>query len=172
MKIFNVTKSRNPKTKSVLNLKLGDTFQYVTGDDSFFIFVEFLYKNEKEEISSINSINPIPITRYNQTFDGILCLRVKPEGLVKQVEAVQPDIVLLDWQLVTAMPEGTIRNLKSVEARPQVIVLHVRSETYVDAKAAGADYFFCKDSPPDQLLACLRELKQERVIKDPLQKDD
>ena len=93
----------------------------------------------------------------------VIGIAIRAEGLVKQVEAVQPDIVLLDWQLVTAMPESTIRDLKSVEARPQVIVLHVRSETYVDAKAAGADHFFCKDSPPDQLLAYLRKLKQDKT---------
>ena len=99
-------------------------------------------------------------------------IAVRSEGLMRQVDAVQPDIVLLDWQLVAAMPESTIRNLKSVESRPQIIVLHVRSETDAYAKAAGADYFYCKDSPPDQLLAHIQELKQERITKDALQKDE
>lgn len=95
----------------------------------------------------------------------VVGIAVRSEELMKQVEAVQPDIVLLDWQLVTVMPEGTIRDLKSVESRTQIIVLHVRSETYLDANAAGADYFFCKDNPPDQLLALLRKLKQEKTTR-------
>lgn len=95
----------------------------------------------------------------------VVGIAVRLEGLIRQVEVVQPDIVLLDWQLVTAMPEDTIRDLKSVESQPQIIVLHVRPETHQSAKAAGADHFFGKDNPPDQLLACLRKLKQEETTR-------
>ena len=102
----------------------------------------------------------------------VVGIAVRLEELIRQVEAALPDIVLLEWQLVTAMPEDTIRNLKSVESHPLIIVLHVRSETYQDAKAAGADYFICKDSPPDQLLAYIRKVKQERVTKDTLPKEE
>ena len=102
---------------------------------------------------------------------SVVGIAVRSERMMKQVESVQPDIVLIDWQFVMAKPEGSIRSLKSVESRPQIIVLHVRSETYQDAKAAGADYFICKDSPPDQLLAYIRKVKQERVTKDTLPKD-
>jgi DNA-binding NarL/FixJ family response regulator len=83
-----------------------------------------------------------------------------PEAVI-----VNPDIVLLDWQLVASAPEDHIKNLNSVESRPDIIVLHVRPETIESAKAAGADYFFSKDSPPDQLLMCLRKLKQDRITK-------
>ena len=85
------------------------------------------------------------------------------KDLLAQVKNKQSDIVLLDWQLVRSKPEDIISELKFVESHPQIIVLHTRPETYVDAKAAGADHFFCKDSPPDQLLACLRKLKQEKT---------
>ena len=95
----------------------------------------------------------------------VVGIAVRPEGLVRQVGALQPDIVLLDWQLIASAPESYIKNLNSLESRPHIIVLHVRPETYEDAKAAGADYFFSKDSPPDQLLKCLRKLKQEGVPK-------
>ena len=98
----------------------------------------------------------------------VIGIAVRPAGLMQQVKAVKPDIVLLDWQIVLAMTDGTISKLKSVDSRPQIIVLHVRSETYKDAEAAGADYFFCKDSPPDQLLAYIRNVKQETVTKDTL----
>lgn len=96
---------------------------------------------------------------------SVVGIAVRSERMMKQVESVQPDIVLIDWQFVMAKPEGSIRSLKSVESRPQIIVLHVQPETGVDAKAAGADYFFCKDSPPNQLLACLQELKQEKITR-------
>jgi DNA-binding NarL/FixJ family response regulator len=102
----------------------------------------------------------------------VVGIAVRPAGLMQQVKAVKPDIVILDWQLVTAMPEGTIRKLKSVKSRPLIIVLHIRSESYVDAEAAGADYIFCKNIPPDQLVAFLNEKKRERSTKDTLQKDE
>ena len=95
----------------------------------------------------------------------VVGVAVRSEGLVRQVSAVQPDILLLDWQLVTSTPEAYIRNLKSVESQPAIIVLHVRPEIREGAEAAGADYFFSKDSPPDRLLMCLQKLKQEKVAK-------
>ena len=95
----------------------------------------------------------------------VVGIAVRLEELIRQVEAVLPDIVLLEWQLVTAMPEDTIRKLKSVESHPLIIVLHVRPETHKSAIAAGADDFFSKDSPPDQLLESLRKLKQEKTTR-------
>ena len=50
-------------------------------------------------------------------------------------------------------------------------MLHVRPETREGAEAAGADYFFSKDSPPDQLLMCLRKLKHERIQENHLKKE-
>ncbi len=93
----------------------------------------------------------------------VVGIAVRPEGLMRQVGAAHSDLVLLDWQLVESAPEDSIKNLKSVESPPHVIVLDVRPETLVRAKAAGADHFFSKDSPPDQLLMCIRKLKHEKM---------
>ena len=93
----------------------------------------------------------------------VVGIAVRSEGLVSQVGAAQPDIVLLDWQLISSAPEGFIRHLHSIESQPRIIVLHIRPETRREAEAAGAEYFFCKDVPPDQLLKILHEINEDRI---------
>ena len=92
----------------------------------------------------------------------VVGIAVSSEGLVGQVGAAQPDVLLLDWQLVSSAPTEYIRNLHSIETQPDIIVLDVRPEIRYEAETAGADGFVSKDSPPDQLLTILRKLKQER----------
>ncbi len=93
----------------------------------------------------------------------VVGIAIRSEGLMGQVGAAQPDIVLLDWQLVASAPVDFIRNLHSIESQPFIIVLHIQPETQRKAAATGADAFFCKDGPPDQLLISLHNLKRERL---------
>ncbi len=92
----------------------------------------------------------------------VVGIAVRSEGLVGQVGAAQPDVVLLDWLIIASVPADYIKNLHLIESQPQIIVTHVRPETRREAEAAGADGFISKDGPPDQLLTILRNLKQER----------
>ena len=92
----------------------------------------------------------------------IVGISVGPEGLVGQVGAAQPDVVLLDWELIASAPVDYIKYLQSIESQPQIIVLHIRTETRSEAESAGADGFVSKDSPPDQLLKVLHQLKLEK----------
>ena len=100
----------------------------------------------------------------------IVGISVRSEGLVGQVGAAQPDVLLLDWQLITSAPREYIRILHSIETQPDIIVLDVRQEIKYEAEAAGADDFISKADPPDQLLAILQKLKkarnQEQKLKD------
>ena len=93
----------------------------------------------------------------------IVGVSVGSEGLVGQVGAAQPDVVLLEWQIIASAPADYIKNLHSIESQPQIIVLHFRSGTRREAEDADADCFVSKDSPPDQLLRILNEIKPERI---------
>ena len=93
----------------------------------------------------------------------VVGIAVRSNVLVGQVGAAQPDVLLLDWQLVSSAPAEYIKNLHSIETQPHIVVLHVNPETRGEAETAGADGFVSKDSPPDQLLTILRKLKQERI---------
>ena len=92
----------------------------------------------------------------------VVGIAVRSNGLVGQVGAAQPDVLLLDWQLVRSAPTEYIKNLHSIETQPHIFVLHVDPETRGEAETAGADGFVSKDSPPDQLLTILRKLREER----------
>ena len=93
----------------------------------------------------------------------IVGISVRSEGLVGQVGAAQPDVLLLDWQLIASASREYIKNLHSIETQPDIIVLDVRPEIRHEAEEAGADGFVSKDSPPDQLLMILHELRKEKI---------
>ena len=93
----------------------------------------------------------------HQTGMRIVGVSVGSEGLVIQAGAAQPDVVLLDWQIIASAPAEYIKNLHLIESRPQIIVLHIRPEVRAEAEDAGADVFICKDTPPDELLLVLRK---------------
>ena len=92
----------------------------------------------------------------------VVGIAVRSSGLVGQVGAAQPDIVLLDWQLIAPAPIEYIRNLRSIESHPNIVVMHIQPETRGAAEAAGADHFVSKDVPPDQLCRILQKVRQER----------
>lgn len=92
----------------------------------------------------------------------VVGIATRSDGLVGQVGAAQPDVVLLDWGLITSKPKDFIRNLHSLSSQPSIVVLHIHPETREAAFAAGADEFSCKDQPPDELCITLRNLKQEK----------
>jgi len=92
----------------------------------------------------------------------VVGIAVRSNGLVGQVGAAQPDVLLLDWQLVSSAPAEYIKNLHSIETHPHIVVLHVQPETRGKAETAGADGFISKDGPPNQLITILRKLKQEK----------
>lgn len=93
----------------------------------------------------------------------VVGISVRSQELVGQVGAVQPDVLILDWQLVASAPFEFIRNLHSVESHPYIIVTHIHPGTEQKAAAAGADAFFCKDGPTDPLLMILQKLRRKRI---------
>jgi DNA-binding NarL/FixJ family response regulator len=85
------------------------------------------------------------------------------EGLLAQVEAMQPDLILLDWELPnlsggdSSIGSGS-HLLAALRARCPllvVIALSGRLEAPQAAMAAGADAFVSKGDPPERLLATL-----------------
>ncbi len=88
----------------------------------------------------------------------------KAKGLLAQVEASQPDVLLLDWHLPgMPMPE-LVADLQALDWSSKIIVLSVRPEDKDAAVAAGADAFFSKTGPPDELLVYLRTLKNTKHV--------
>jgi DNA-binding NarL/FixJ family response regulator len=92
----------------------------------------------------------------------------KVEGLLAQLKAVKPDLILLDWELpdpsVTyASPDpgsSILSVLRSHCPHLQVIALSGRPEARQATLAAGADAFVSKGDPPERLLSTLRTIEE------------
>jgi DNA-binding NarL/FixJ family response regulator len=79
-------------------------------------------------------------------------------SLVAQVEALKPDLVLLDWELPGNSITAVIESLKRAEKSCQVIILSRRPEAEHAALTVGADAFVSKTDPADSLLHTLNGL--------------
>jgi DNA-binding NarL/FixJ family response regulator len=82
------------------------------------------------------------------------------EELLLELPTLQPDIILLDWELpgepaVSANLLTTIRTLHPA----RIIILGRRPEAQQDALNAGGDAFIYKGDSPDKLLALLHSVR-------------
>ena len=84
--------------------------------------------------------------------------------LISIVEAVAPDLLLLDWELPGTRTGGErlLRRLHTCCPHIAVIVLSGRPEAAARALDAGADYFVSKAEPPDSLLAAILDVRRTR----------
>jgi DNA-binding NarL/FixJ family response regulator len=78
------------------------------------------------------------------------------ESLLAQVEAAQPDLVLLDWSLQSSERLALLPALRGRCPGLAVVALSGQPEAEQDALDAGADAFVSKADPPERLLAAIR----------------
>jgi DNA-binding NarL/FixJ family response regulator len=89
----------------------------------------------------------------------VVGMAVRTKGLLTQVAASQPDVLLLDWFLPGRPAADVLADLHALEQRPQIIVLSIQPETESAALAAGADAFFAKTTSSDGLMAILHKMR-------------
>jgi two-component system nitrate/nitrite response regulator NarL len=75
--------------------------------------------------------------------------------LLGQAQILQPDLILLAWELSGQTGERLLSALHALDPRLRVIVLSGEPEARLAALAAGADAFVCKADAPEQLLSVL-----------------
>ncbi len=80
------------------------------------------------------------------------------DGLVDQVLATQPSVVLLDWDLPGLRSSDALQRLLSLCPGCHLLALSGRPEHRCEALRAGARAFVCKGDAPEALLAALRSL--------------
>lgn len=84
-------------------------------------------------------------------------------GLMERVSALQPDLLLLDWELpglnTVRRARHVINSLYAECPGLQIVVLSGRPEAGLHALASGADAFVSKADPPERLLAALRRVQ-------------
>jgi DNA-binding NarL/FixJ family response regulator len=88
----------------------------------------------------------------------------RSDGLLIQVGASQPEVLLLDWELTKQAPIDLIGDLQHLEHRPKIVALSINPLVKETALAAGACAFIRKDVPSDDLLPILREFRLSETI--------
>ncbi|MGE5378185.1 MAG: response regulator [Bacteroidota bacterium] len=84
------------------------------------------------------------------------------QGLAPQVDATQPDVLLLDWGLSSQSLANLITDIRNLGRPLKIVFLSNNPESEQDVLGAGADYFIAKTAPPDKLLLILHE-QQSRL---------
>jgi DNA-binding NarL/FixJ family response regulator len=83
--------------------------------------------------------------------------------LLKEVDEVQPDLVLLDWELPGSKQEGLILEIKRCCPDTILVSLSGRPEARQQALQAGIDAFVSKGDPPEKVISALRKLLAQQA---------
>jgi len=76
--------------------------------------------------------------------------------LLALVEVLEPDLVLLDWNLPDMTGENVMLSLRNTNKDLSVIVISGQIEVKEAAFEAGAIAFFSKANPPDRLVDAIQ----------------
>lgn len=88
---------------------------------------------------------------------------VDGQGLLALVDAVSPDVVLVDWKLPGLSGGQLLASLQNGNPDLAIIVLSPRMEARQAALDAGAAAFVCKCDAPQQLLAAISRIRSTRT---------
>ena len=93
----------------------------------------------------------------------VVGIGTRTESLASQVSASQPDVVILDWNLVTQPASKYLFFIRSHVPQLKIVILYVHPEVKQEVEGAGADVFVSKDTPPDELLLVLRKIRKHEL---------
>jgi DNA-binding NarL/FixJ family response regulator len=78
------------------------------------------------------------------------------DSLLAQAQAMQPGLVLLDWELPGLEATDMLQALHCLGSPLKVVAFSDRAEAHQEAMAAGADAFVSKEEPVEELLKTVR----------------
>lgn len=84
--------------------------------------------------------------------------------LLSQVQALRPDLIVLEWELPGRPVEEVLSTLHTLNNGCQVIILSRQPGCETAAIEAGADAFISKAASPEELLTALRALASDEKI--------
>jgi acetoin utilization protein AcuB len=85
---------------------------------------------------------------------------VSTQALLQQAHRLQPDLLLLDWELPGSPVAELLPTLRQRYPHLSILALSGRPEAYQAALAAGVDGFISKGYPAEHLLATLHNIEQ------------
>ena len=87
------------------------------------------------------------------------------KGLLALAAVLNPNLVLMDWNMADMPGEKVILSLHRIEKDLPVIVLSGQIEVKNTTLEAGANAFISKASPPDQLVQTIQSVMKVNNIK-------
>lgn len=89
-----------------------------------------------------------------------LCLIYEADGIdeiLMKTECMQPDLILLDWELSNRGMAQTVGMLRQLDPGVRIIALSGRPEASDAASLAGVDAFVSKGETAERLLKAIHE---------------
>ena len=89
-----------------------------------------------------------------------LCLVYEADGIadmLMKTECIQPDLILLDWELSNKNMTETVEKLRQIDPGIRIIALSGRPEASDAAALAEVDAFVSKGEAPERLLKAIHE---------------
>jgi DNA-binding NarL/FixJ family response regulator len=93
---------------------------------------------------------------------AVVGLSDRLSGLLTQLRGSEPDALLLDLDMPSALKANLLRDLHTINHRPMIVVFTNRAEEKESILQAGADYLIAKDAPPDELVPILNDIRLSR----------
>jgi two-component system response regulator DesR len=94
----------------------------------------------------------------------VIGIAVSSDGVVEQIIASKPDVLLLNWNLPGDFLPDTLARLRSLMPGLKLVVLGVQFESRTAALAAGVDAFLDMSTPPHEMVEVLRRLGIMKAI--------
>lgn len=83
------------------------------------------------------------------------------QATIQQAITLQPDLLLLDWEIPGANGNGLVNVLHMSAPEARIIALSSRPEARRAALGVGAHAFVSKGDPPENLLEAIRRLQKQ-----------
>ena len=80
------------------------------------------------------------------------------EALLPVVTRLQPDLVILDWELVGKPEKDLVAQLRALSPTLKVVLTSSRPEISLQAQAVRADSYVCKSQPPEQVVQIIQTI--------------
>ncbi len=80
------------------------------------------------------------------------------ESLLKLAESAKPDLLLVEWELLSARPKDSLTAIKQI-GRVVVVVLSCCLDRSVPLEM-GADYYVSKVEKPERLIGIIQEIRR------------
>ena len=80
------------------------------------------------------------------------------ENLLPCVTRLQPDLVILDWELTGKPEKDRVAQLRAFSPTLKVVLTSSRPEIAQQAQAVQADSYVCKSQPPEQVVHVIQTI--------------